>query len=305
MLTIKNKGNLPRQSGKIAIVTGTGGIAGQVAHALAGAGAAVIIAGRNLEEGTKTAGDIRDDHPGADVRFESLDLADTGSIDAFCGRMNAELNELHILMCIAGLMMPDDLRTTKEGAEMQFAVNYLGHFALTAGLFPLLKAAGGSRVVTISSIANRPVRFDLSDATAARGYSASISYALSKLCCLMFAVELAERSEKNGWGVTAYGVHPGLARTRLFHRSHGFTMTLLQCIFFILPFIRQSAKNAAKPALFAATSPRAVSGRYYGPWFIGVMGPPRRALAPLRAKNPKLRKALWDLSVSMTGLDLG
>ena len=289
---------------KTAIVTGTGGIGYEIAHALAGAGAQVVLAGRSAEAGEAAASRILADLPGASVRFELLDLADLGSVSDFCDRMKAALPALDILMCIAGQMMPDELKTTKEGAEMQFAVNYLGHFALTAGLFPLLRAAQGARVVTISSIANRPVRFDLSDATAARGYSASISYALSKLCCLMFAIELAKRSEEKGWGVSAYCVHPGLARTKLFHRSHGFTMTLLQCVFFVFPFIRQSAKHAALPALFAATSPKAVSGRYYGPWFLGVMGPPRRALIPLRAKNPALRQALWTFSATLTGKDL-
>jgi len=286
-------------------VTGTEGIGYEIALALAGAGADVILAGRNAAEGTKAVAKIRAKFPGAKVRLEPLDLSDTDSIDAFCARMKEGLSSLDTLMCVAAQMMPDNLGKTKEGAEMQFAVNYLGHFALTAGLFPLLRAAGeGACVVTFSSIANRPFRFDLGDATAARGYSASISYALSKLCCLMFAMELAERSGERGWGVKAYGVHPGLAKTRLFSHSRGFTMTMLRCIFFVFFFIRQSAKHAALPALFAATSGKAVSGLYYGPWVLGVMGPPRRALVPLRAKNRELRKALWDLSVALTGRDI-
>ena len=285
---------------RAAIVTGTGGIGYETAHALAGSGAEVILAGRSIDAGEAAVSRILADFPDAAVRFELLDLADLDSVSAFCDRIKAELPALDILMCIAGQMMPDELKTTKEGIEMQFAVNYLGHFALVAGLLPLLRASMGARVVTISSIANRPIRFDLRDATAARGYSASVSYALSKLCCLMFAIELAKRCEENGWGISAYCAHPGLARTKLFHRSHGFTMTLLQCIFFVLPFIRQSARHAALPALFAATSQKAVSGRHYGPWFI-AMGPPRRALAPLRAKNPALREALWTLSTTLAG----
>ena len=296
--------SIPDQSGKIAIVTGTGGIGFQIAHALAGANADVILAGRNEKNGAKAVSDILADFPDAAIRFEQLDLADMESIKSFCARMKTVLAKVDLLMCIAGLMMPDDLKTSKEGVEMQFQTNYLGHFALTAGLFPILQTSTNARVITISSLANRPARFDLSDATAERGYSASLSYALSKLCCLMFAIELAKRSEEQGWGISAFGVHPGLAKTQLFNRSHGFTMTLLQVIFFILPFIRQSAKNAARPALFAATSVKAVSGRYYGPWFLGVMGPPRRALIPGRAKNRNLRKKLWDLSVSLTGYDI-
>ena len=295
---------LPDQSGKNVIVTGSGGIGFQVALAFAGAGANVILAGRNEKTGEKAVAGILTDFPDASISFKLLDLSDLNSVSEFCSIINSELTTVDRLMCIAGLMMPDDLTKTKEGVEMQFATNYLGHFALTSGLFSLLKESNDARVITISSIANKPAHFDLDDATAANGYSASISYALSKLCCLMFAIELAKRSDEHGWGISAYGVHPGLAKTQLFNRSRGFTMTLLQVIFFILPFIRQSAKNATRPALFAATSCDAVSGKYYGPWFLGVMGPPRRALIPGRAKNKNLRKKLWDLSVSLTGLDI-
>jgi NAD(P)-dependent dehydrogenase (short-subunit alcohol dehydrogenase family) len=297
--------NIPDQRGKNVIVTGTGGIGFQIAYAFAGAKANVILAGRNEQNGAKAVSDILADFPDASVKFELLDLADLKSVTAFCDKMNTKLTTVDRLMCIAGLMMPDDLRKTKEGVELQFATNYLGHFALTAGLFTLLKKSSDARVVTMSSLANRPKHFDLGNATAEHGYSASTSYALSKLCCLMFAIELAKRSEEQDWGISGFGVHPGLAKTQLFNRSHGFTMTLLQVIFFILPFIRQSAKNAARPALFAATSGNAVSGRYYGPWFLGVMGPPRRALMPGRVKNRRLRNDLWNLSVSITGLDIG
>ena len=120
-------------------MTGTGGIAFAVARALAGAGADVIIAGRNPEEGMRAAADIRAKFPDASVRFEPLELADTDSIKAFCTRMKAELSSINILMCIAGLMMPDKLKKTIEGIEQQFAVNYLGHFILAAELFQLLK----------------------------------------------------------------------------------------------------------------------------------------------------------------------
>ena len=291
------------QSGKTAIVTGTGGIAYEIARALSAAGAKVIMAGRNAEKGVNAVSKICEDFPNADIRFEMLDLANQASIDAFCERMNHGLNSLDILMCIAGLMMPNDLQKTNEGVEMQFAVNYLGHFSLVAGLFPLLKVRHGARVITVSSVANRPLRFDLGDATAEHGYSSSISYALSKLACLMFAVELAARSEERDWGIMSFSAHPGFANTRLFSESRHFMMVFFRTVFMVLPVIRQSAKNAARPALFAATSQGAVSGRYYGPFFV-IMGPSRRAFIPLRAKNRKLRKALWDLSVSLTGRDI-
>ena len=295
--------NIDNQSGKNVIVTGTGGIAFEISRALAEAGAHIIIAGRNAEKGADAVSRICGDFPGAHVCFEMLDLADSESIASFCERMNRRLTSLDTLMCIAGVMMPADLQKTKEGVEMQFAVNYLGHFALTAGLMPLLKAGKDARVVTVSSIANRPLSFNLKDATAERGYSSGISYALAKLACLMFAVEFAKRSEERGWGVKAYSAHPGFAKTQLFSASRHFMMVFFRISFIIVPIIRQSAKHAALPALLAATSPDAVSGKYYGPFFV-IMGPPRRAFIPLRAKNQKLRTALWDLSVSLTGLDI-
>jgi NAD(P)-dependent dehydrogenase (short-subunit alcohol dehydrogenase family) len=194
-------------------------------------------------------------------------------------------------------MMPDELELTSAGVERQFAVNYLGHYELIGRLMPLLMKSRDGRVVTVSSVANRPVRFDLGDATAARGYNASVSYALSKLCCLMYAVELSRRRPD----ITVCCVHPGLARTMLFNRAGGFTMSLLRVIFLIVPVIRQSARAAARPAVYAATSSEAVSGAYYGP-LLTIMGPPRRALMPSRARSRRLREELWSLSEKLTGV---
>jgi NAD(P)-dependent dehydrogenase (short-subunit alcohol dehydrogenase family) len=283
--------------GKIAIVTGYGGIGYEVAFALASRGASVIIAGRSAEKGEAAVERIEREYDGADVVFERLDLFEPDSIRAFADRVLASRDHVDMILCVAGVMMPDELGLTSAGVERQFAVNYLGHYELVGRLMPLLRASAGARVVTISSIANRPARFVLGDATAARGYDASIEYALSKLCCLMYAVELNRRAT----GVTACCTHPGLARTMLFNRSKGFTMSLLRVIFFVFPFVRQSARAAARPALYAALSPEAVGGAYYGPLF-AFAGPPRRALPPLRARNSRLRAELWTLSEELTGV---
>jgi NAD(P)-dependent dehydrogenase (short-subunit alcohol dehydrogenase family) len=278
-------------------VTGYGGIGYEAALALASRGASVVIAGRDRQKGEAAAVKIARELGGASVVFESLDLFEPDSIRGFADRMLASRDRIDMVLCIAGVMMPDELALTGAGVERQFAVNYLGHYELVGRLLPLLRVSDDARVVTMSSIANRPARFDFGDATAARGYNASIDYALSKLCCLMYAVELNRRVT----GVTACCAHPGLARTMLFNRSKGFTMVLLRVIFFVFPFIRQSARAAARPALYAALSPDAVSGAYYGPLFT-FAGPPRRALAPLRARNGRLRAELWSLSEELTGV---
>ncbi|MDR3224867.1 MAG: SDR family NAD(P)-dependent oxidoreductase [Clostridiales Family XIII bacterium] len=327
-------------SDKTAIVTGYGGIGYEVALALALHGDKVIVAGRDRAKGEAAvkkllvaatrsrSGQIQHDRepaphqsgqiqhdcesashqsgqtqhdceptPHPDILFESLDLFDPDSIRSFAERISATHDRIDTILCIAGVMMPDRLKRSSAGVEQQFAVNYLGHYELVGRLMPLLLKSDDPRVVTVSSVANRPVKFDLAAATATRGYDASLSYALSKLCCLMYAVELSRREPS----VKACCVHPGFAKTQLFSRSKGFTMRLLQGIFFVVPIIRQSARAAAQPALFAATSPDAVSGAFYGPLFT-IAGPPRRALIPRRARNPRLREELWDLSEQLTGV---
>jgi NAD(P)-dependent dehydrogenase (short-subunit alcohol dehydrogenase family) len=290
---------------KTAIVTGYGGIAYEVAAGLCARGWRVIVAGRNREKGEAAVARLNGEpcdpeSPRGEASFEPLDLFDPASIKDFCARVAAAEDRIDAVLCVAGVMMPDDLALSSAGVERQFAVNYLGHYEVVGRLLPLLLRAADPRVVTFSSVANRPARFDLADATAARGYDASISYALSKLCCLMYAVELAARVPR----IRACCVHPGLARTQLFDRSGGFTMRLLQGIFFVLPFIRQSSRGAAAPALYAATSADAVPGAYYGPLFT-IMGPPRRALMPARAGNARLRAELWSLSEKLTGVRYG
>ncbi|MDR1495611.1 MAG: SDR family NAD(P)-dependent oxidoreductase [Clostridiales Family XIII bacterium] len=294
--------------GKTAIVTGYGGVGYEVALALALRGAAVVVAGRDESKGRAAVERIERELEGEDARqgldrrfpgaaFEMLDLFDPSSTRDFAARVIASRDHVDMIFCVAGVMMPDELGLTSAGVERQFAVNYLGHYELVGRLMPLLRASDGARVVTVSSIANRPTRFDLADAVAARDYVPSISYALSKLCCLMYALELNRRFPF----VRACCAHPGLARTNLFSGSKGFTMSLLRVIFFVFPFIRQSARAAARPVLYAALSPDAVGGAYYGPMF-AFAGPPRRALTPLRARNERLRERMWTVSEELTGV---
>jgi NAD(P)-dependent dehydrogenase (short-subunit alcohol dehydrogenase family) len=295
------KGGSPDLEGKTAIVVGCGGIGCEAAGGLASLGASVVIAGRDRVKGEAAAEKILREHGGAAVSFEPLDMFAPDSIRAFADRVSASHDRVDIILCVAGVMMPDDVELTTAGVERQFAVNYLGYYELVGRLMPLLMKSHCRRVVTVSSIANRPIRFDLADATVSgRRHDASISYALSKLCCLMYAIELSARFP----GVTACCVHPGLARTELFDRSGRFIMRLLRAIFFVLPFVRQSARAAAKPLLYAATSPEAKGGEYYGPMFT-IMGPPRRALIPLRAGSSRLRGELWMMSEELTGVGYG
>jgi len=148
------------------------------------------------------------------VRFELLDLASQASVTAFANRMLAEGRPVHILVNNAGVMMLPTREETPDGFEMQLATNYLGHFALTARLLPLLRA-GQARVVQLSSIAHRRGKIAFDDLNHVRDYKPWPVYGQSKLAMMMFGFELHRRSAANDWGLTSVVAHPGYARTGL------------------------------------------------------------------------------------------
>lgn len=156
------------QHDRTAVVTGTGGLGFEDALALARAGAEVILAGRNSEKGAEAVAAIQGEAPQARIRFEAIDLARLASVDAFVERLKGRIGRLDLLINNAGVMRPPRRMETPDGFEIQFGTNYLGHFALTAGLMPLLMAAPDARVVTLSSVAARQGRIDFDDLQALR-----------------------------------------------------------------------------------------------------------------------------------------
>ena len=294
--------DLPPQAGRLTIVTGTGGLGFETALALAGAGGDVVIAGRNATKGQTAVTRIRDRWPAAKVRFETLDLADLGSVTAFAERMRAELSRVDCLINNAGVMTPPTRQMSKDGYELQFATNYLGHFALTAHLLPLLRRAHEPRVVTLSSLAARAGRIAFDDLQAERAYRPMDVYSQSKIACLIFALELQRRSEAKGWGLTSLAAHPGISRTDLLpngagrHSIAGLARTYLWFLF-------QPAAQGALPALYAATSPDATGGAYVGPTQLQEMrGPPGPAKLPAPARDADLARSLWEVSERLSGV---
>ncbi len=147
--------DMPSQKGKLAVVTGTGGLGYEDTLALARAGAEVVLAGRNAGKGDEAVANIRHEVPTASVRFEQLDLANIKSVQAFADRIKSGHDRLDILINNAGVMVPPQRQVTEDGFELQLGTNYLGHFVLTAGLMPLLKQTPGARVISLSSVAAR------------------------------------------------------------------------------------------------------------------------------------------------------
>jgi len=294
--------NIPQQRGKLAVVTGTGGLGLEDALALAKAGAEVIIAGRNPQKGADAVAQVHDRIPSANIRFEKLDLASLKSVETFADRLALQTDKVDILINNAGVMVPPKRQETEDGFELQFGTNYLGHFALTGRLMPLLKKSGSARVVSLSSIAARQGKIDFDDLNATRRYRPMRAYSQSKLACLMFALELHRRSVANTWGLTSIAAHPGIARTDLLHNAPG-RGSLVGLTRSALWFLFQPVWQGALPTLFAAAAPAAKPGAYYGPDGFGeTRGYPALARVPAAASDKGAMAQLWDMSEGLTNV---
>jgi NAD(P)-dependent dehydrogenase (short-subunit alcohol dehydrogenase family) len=298
--------DIPNQTGRFVVVTGTGGLGFETALALARADAEVVLAGRNAAKGAASVARIKSQVPAANIRFMELDLASLTSVAAFAKLIAAEHGTLDLLVNNAGVMMPPRRRTTADGFELQFGTNYLGHFALTGLLLPLLTASQAPRVVEVSSIAHRRASIHFEDLQWERHYKPWPSYGQSKLAMLIFALELQRRSDAHGWGLMSMAAHPGIARTELFANGPGLSGIAKLMFGLVQPLISQSAAAGALPLLFAATAPGAVAGSYYGPsgWreMKGRVGPAR--IMP-QAWNTETAARLWQVSEELTGVTFG
>jgi NAD(P)-dependent dehydrogenase (short-subunit alcohol dehydrogenase family) len=296
--------DIPNQSGRLAIVTGaTGGLGLETALDLAGAGAEVILAGRNPAKGAAAEAFIRERHAKAHLRFEMVDLASLASVEAFAGQLLAQGRLVDILVNNAGVMAPPRRQTTLDGFELQLGTNYLSHFALTGRLLPLL-SAGQARVVQLSSIAHRGGKIGLDDLNADRGYKAFEVYAQSKLAMLMFALELDRRSQAQGWRLTSVAAHPGIASTDLVANGAGAGGHLLTGLSkLVLKVVGHSAAQGALPQVMAATMPGVAGGAYFGPQgFQEFKGPPGLGKIKPQALDTDVAARLWTASEAMTGV---
>lgn len=216
--------------------------------------------------------------------------------------MENHRDSLDLLVNNAGIMVPPKRQETGDGFELQFGTNYLGHFALTAHLMPLLSKGTDARVVTVSSVAARGGKINFDDINSERHYRPMEAYSQSKLACLMFALELQDRSQAAGWGVSSIAAHPGVSRTDLLHNAPG-RNSLQGLARTYLWFLFQPVTQGALPQLFAATSEEAKPGGYYGPDSLGeTRGHPQPARIPPQALDKAAGKQLWEVSQRMTGL---
>ena len=290
--------DVPDQSGKCFIVTGANtGVGFEASRVLAARGARVLLACRDRARAEAAMARIGQATPDANLAFLLLDQADLASVRAAAELARHE-PRIDALVNNAGVMIPP-LTRTKQGFELQFGVNHLGCFALTALLLPKLAESAGRAVVT-ASLAHRKGRIDWDDLNAEHRYHRFERYRASKLANALFLFELDRRLRASGSPVTAVGCHPGLAATDLGRHAGPF-----QIFTSLVGMFLNTAAMGAWPTLQAATA-SVTPGGYYGPIGLGESrGASGEASRAPHALDPAAARRLWDISVAMTGTDPG
>ena len=293
---------IPDQSGRVAVVTGANSGLGLItARELARAGARVVLACRNTDKGATALREITAAAPGAQAELAALDLASLESIRSFAQEFTKAHDGLDLLINNAGVMAPPR-RTTKEGFELQFGTNHLGHFALTGLLLGALEGRRGARVVTVSSGAHRMGRINFDDLHGERRYRRWRAYGQSKLANLLFALELDRRLRAAGSTIKSLAAHPGYAATNL---QSAAAPALDRAVMVVTNrLIAQDAEVGALSLLYAATEPGLEGGTYVGPDGMGEQrGHPQPAAVTTRAaRDEAVAARLWAVSEEATGV---
>lgn len=297
-----------QQGKRIAIVTGANsGLGYNTTRALALKGAKVIMACRNLEKGEMARLNILGEGVAVEPEVWHLDLASLESVKQFALKFTEFGERLDLLINNAGLMAIP-YRRSEDGFEMQFGVNHLGHFALTARLWPLLSKTDGSRVVQVSSLAHYWGKIRFEDIHWEKGYKKWSAYGMSKLANLLFVRELARRLTGTGSVVTAAAAHPGYADTELQAKGSKMKGARLGAASFNLinRLVAQSAEMGALPTLYAATANDVEQGAFYGPGgFMKLRGWPVVDSPSQKLVTDEVAGKLWDVSESLTGIEFG
>uniref|UniRef100_A0A8C6T0P7 Dehydrogenase/reductase X-linked n=1 Tax=Neogobius melanostomus TaxID=47308 RepID=A0A8C6T0P7_9GOBI len=288
---------MPRQEGKVAIVTGgSRGIGFEVALHLAGLGAHVIIGGRDEQEGLSAVAKIREEHREAKVEFITLDLGSMQSVRHFVQCFKERNLPLNILVNNAGIMLVPEGRT-EDGFELHFGVNYLGHFLLTWLLLDHLKQSGMldcfSRVVHVSSSAHRIGEIKLNDLNS-EYYSAHAAYCQSKLAQLLFSAHLQKALRAGAFTASSFAVDPGMVHTALYRHIWA---PLRLALGVVAQLLFWTPKEGAATVLYAALSPALDGERAGGYWANG-----RRQMTSPPTSDLRLQRSLWETSARMLGL---
>ncbi|MEL6308121.1 MAG: oxidoreductase [Chloroflexota bacterium] len=294
--------NIPDLTGKVIIVTGANsGIGLESTREFARKGATVILACRNLSKADSAITDIKADIPDARLAIIQLDLASLASVRAFVSTFKAQYTRLDILLNNAGILwLP--YGQTEDGFEQHFAVNHLGHFALTGLLLDYLLTTDDARIVTVASHMHRSGRLDWNNLVFDNGqdYTRFQVYARTKLANLLFAYELQRRLVAKGADTISLAAHPGSSNTSIVDENMR-KLGLLTISKWLAPLFIQSAAMGALPSLRAAVDPQARGGTYYGPHgFMGQRGYPVLTESSAQSHDEADAKRLWEISEALT-----
>jgi NAD(P)-dependent dehydrogenase (short-subunit alcohol dehydrogenase family) len=301
--------DVPSQNGRRVLITGANsGIGFEAALELARRGAEVILPARTLEKANGAIARIRREVPNAKLTPAILDLASLTSIKEFAVEIATGFpgQSLDLLVNNAGVMAVPTRELTVDGYERQFATNYLGPFLLTALLYPHLKQKPGTRIVTVSSSVSNQGKIEFDNLQSERVYKPMFgAYSQSKLADLIFQQELQRRLTAAGSPILSTGAHPGYAITNLQTSGPaGQAQLIFRIVSSLLkPWASQDAAHGALPTLFAATSPTATPGGYYGPHkFQELKGFPVAAKIAPAAQDLGLAKRLWNETERLVGV---
>ena len=291
--------DIPDQTGRVAVITGANtGLGYETARALAEHGAHVVLAVRNLDKGKDAAASITAASPSAGVALQELDLTSLDSIRAAARQLRSDHDRIDLLVNNAGVMYTPK-STTKDGFELQFGTNHLGHFALTGLLLDRLLPVAGSRIVTVSSIGHR-IRADIhfDDLQWEHSYNRVSAYGQAKLANLLFTYELQRRLALHGTTIAA-AAHPGGSNTELMRNLP----PLVARVSAVIEPLFQDPAMGALPSLRAATDPAVVGGQYFGPdGFAQTRGYPKVVASSRKSHDIDLQRRLWAVSEELTGV---
>lgn len=295
--------DIPDQQGRIVLITGANsGLGLESARALKRRGATVVMACRSAQKAETARQELLREQGGGALDRVDLDLADLTSVQNCVSAIQSRYGRLDLLINNAGVMAPPRL-VSRQGFELQWATNHLGHMALTLGLLPFMEGQTDARVVTVTSGAQYFGRIAWDDLNGEQRYDRWQAYGQSKLANVMFALELDARLRHQNSNVCSLAAHPGIARTELQptalanggNRAEALAYRLMDPLF-------QSAAMGALPQLHAATAGTAQGGEHYGPggWG-GLRGEPARCRIAPAALDPHQRQRLWSLSEELIG----
>jgi NAD(P)-dependent dehydrogenase (short-subunit alcohol dehydrogenase family) len=306
----------PSQTGRRVLITGANsGIGFPAAREIARAGAHVILCARDSVKGEAAIARLKAEIPGASVELGILDLASLASVRDFAARELARGLPLDILINNAGVMAPPKRLETRDGFELQFGTNVLGHFALTGLLMPAIEGAVANsaaklpqppRVVMLASIAHKSGRINFDDLQSTRSYNPMGSYQQSKLADLMLAFELDRRLRATGSEIRSIAAHPGVANTNLFHSGdfNPLERAARRLMGRVMDIFLNSQDEGALPTIYAAIAPEASSGGYYGPQGLQEMrgGNVGEAIVAPQARDTEAAARLWAICEELTGV---